>query len=195
MKTTLIALSLNLASFAVSAIEPLAAKHPGAMPLNPELDGRAIVARAHAAAGGETWVRPRSLHMTGYGVFYRGGKAAIHERHEMWRVYPQTKDDAHAADGKVRIDSIRDGKAVFQVSFDGKTTYTAKGPMKEPADSKRWQANFGFGVIRFALDEGYGVRREADDRIEGRVAHNGYRHRSRAAGKPCSPLPRTITRY
>ena len=116
-------------------------------------------------------MRPRTLHMQGYGIFYRDGRARIHDRHEMWRVYPAEKGDAHRADGKVRIDSFKDGEPVFQVSFDGKITYTKDGPVTDNPDSNRWKANFGFGVIRFALDEGYAVTRQADDLIDGKVAH------------------------
>ncbi|MEO1406108.1 MAG: hypothetical protein AAFV54_06415, partial [Pseudomonadota bacterium] len=52
------------------------------------LSARQIVEAAHEAAGGETWVRPQSLHMSGYGLFRRNGEMTRHDRHEMWRVYP-----------------------------------------------------------------------------------------------------------
>ncbi|MEO0981031.1 MAG: hypothetical protein AAFX03_00095 [Pseudomonadota bacterium] len=166
----------SLACLAVAACAHAAppgdpASIPGAMPAAAELSAEEIVARAHAAAGGAAWVRPETLRMSGYGIFYRGGAASVHDRHEMWRVYPTEKGDAHAADGKVRIDSFKDGAPVFQVAFDGATTYTEDGPVAEAADSSRWQANFGFGVIRFALDDGYAVRREGDDLVDGRAAH------------------------
>ena len=71
----------------------------------------------------------------------------------------------------MRIDSLRAGRAVFQIAFDGRTTYDANGPVADAPDSDRWRSNFGFGVIRHALDEGYRVERLADDLVDGRPAH------------------------
>lgn len=91
-----------------------------------------------------------------------------HELHRMWRVYPEHKSAAHQADGKIRIDSFRDNKAVFQVAFDGEHTYNQKGKLpQESSDPKRWASNFGFGVIRHAIDDGYKVKRVADDLVDG----------------------------
>lgn len=126
----------------------------------------AIIERAHEAAGGDTWVRPRSLIMRGYGIFYQGSEAVRNERHDMWRVYPTHKEMAHQADGKVRIDSYRNGNIQFQVAFDGEHTYTQNGRMEGSPDQERWQASFGFGVIRFALDPGYQVSRLPDDSVD-----------------------------
>lgn len=136
------------------------------------LTGPEIVALAHAAAGGETWVRPETLTMTGYGLFWRGGpEPSRHDPHVMWRVYPGAKTDAHQADGKVRIDSMKDGAVVFQIAFDGAVTYDQNGAMDEPPNSDRWASNFGFGVIRHALDDGYEVARLADDLVDGRPVY------------------------
>ncbi len=131
-----------------------------------------IIQRAHATAGGDTWVRPKTLMMQGYGIFYQDEKISINDRHDMWRVYPDNKSNAHQADGKVRIDSFRNNQRIFQISFDGNTTYDHNGPLSDQADSDRWQANFGFGVIRFALNDGYQLRRVADDLIDGKKAYN-----------------------
>ena len=49
--------------------------------------------KSKAAAGGESWTRPKTLSMDGYGVFYRDGKATRHERHTMYRV-----EEMHAAE-------------------------------------------------------------------------------------------------
>ncbi len=137
-----------------------------------ELLPEAIIARAHAAAGGDTWVRPRSLYMEGYGLFWRDGPQPVrHDPHLMWRVYPDVKRDAHQADGKVRIDSMRDGAMVFQVSFDGATTYNQDGPIPDAPDSDQWSSAFGFGVIRHALDDGFRLERLADDLVDGRAVH------------------------
>lgn len=136
-----------------------------------ELSGADIVARAHAAAGGETWVTPRTLTMSGYGLFFDGENVRKHDEHRMWRVYPDKKTAAHQADGKVRIDSKRNGSIVFQVSWDGQHTYTQQGRASGDADSTRWQANFGFGSIRFALTDGYEVDRLPDDSADGHATY------------------------
>jgi hypothetical protein len=149
---------------------------PGAPPLagvqiNPELSARDIVERATLAAGGETWRRPKTLYLRGYAIFYDGGQARIHERHEMWRVYPDFKPNAHGADGKVRIDSYRDGALVTQLAFDGERTWTQDGVQPPSAADRQWSENFGFGVIRFALDDGYRLERLMDEWVDGVGCH------------------------
>lgn len=136
------------------------------------LTGSQIVANAYEAAGGEAWVNPESLYMEGYGLFWRGSEAFVrYEPYRMWRVYPPVKDEAHAADGRVRIEAMADGAPVFQIAFDGMRTYDQNGLVEEEADSDRWASNFGFGVIRHALDEGYGVDRLPDDYVDGAPAY------------------------
>lgn len=170
-------LAACLLTFAASAEVPATpppgpqAPLPGALPATPELDGRAIVERATEAAGGETWRRPKTLHLIGYGVFYRDGGTSVNERHEMWRVYPEFKPDAHAADGKVRIQSWRDGKTVLVTAFDGTSTYTKDGKLPPSDADRQWAENFGFGVIRYALDPGYAIARLPDDLVDGTPAY------------------------
>lgn len=135
------------------------------------LSATEIMTRAHAAAGGEEWTRPKSLSMNGYAVFYRGGQTVTHERHRMWRVYDAAKTDAHKADGKVRILSEKDGAPIIDLAFDGTTTYTAKGPQPKSAADAQWASNFGFGVIRHALDEGYSLERLPDDLVDAQPAY------------------------
>ena len=130
-----------------------------------------IIQAAHAAAGGESWVRPETLSMDGYAVFYRDGAATRHERHTMYRVYDAGKADAHRADGKVRIIPVRDGEPIIDVAFDGETTSTAQGTQPKSDADKHWASNFGFGVIRHALDEGYSLSRLPDDLIDGFPAY------------------------
>lgn len=144
---------------------------PGTIAANPALDGREIVARAHAAAGGETWVRPRTLHLIGEGVFYSTNGMERHERYEMWRVYPPDPGAAHAANGRVRIQSWRGGETAILLAFDGERSYTAAGPQPQSEADQQWSDNFGFGVIRYALDEGFRVERVPDDLIDGRPAY------------------------
>ncbi len=130
-----------------------------------------VMTKAHAAAGGQSWARPKTLSMKGYGVFYREGEAVTHETHNMWRVYDAGKTDAHKVDGKVRLESIKDGRRVIDLAYDGGVTYTPDGAQPPSESDKRWSSNFGFGVIRHALDEGYSLSRLPDDLIDGQPAY------------------------
>lgn len=136
------------------------------------LTGSEIVGRVHAAAGGATWLRPGTLTMTGRGVFYpKGNQASRIEApdYRMWRVYPQTSTDAHVANGMVRIDARQaDGRFYFQTAFDGVDTYGPDGRIPGAQASKEWSENFGFGIIRYALDPGFTVDRFPDDSADGR---------------------------
>jgi hypothetical protein len=146
---------------------------PGARPANPDLSARSIMERATQAAGGETWRRPRTLLLEGYATFYApDGSALVNQRHVMWRVYPEFKPDAHRADGKVRIESWRDGAIQFFTAFDGTRTYGLNGPLPPSDADRQWAENFGFGVARFALDPGYMLARQPDDLVDG---HPVYR--------------------
>ena len=143
----------------------------GLYPAHEALSAADIIARAHEAAGGEAWVRPQSLFMSGYAVMYQGGKAVTYDRYEMSRVYPQRKGDAHKADGKVRIEAWRQEERMFVIAYDGARTYDANGPVADQSANARWAANFGFGAIRHALEDGWAQKRLPDDLVDGRLAH------------------------
>ncbi len=132
---------------------------------------RDIITRAHKATGGLTWARPNSLALGGYAVFYKDGKTHRHESHKMWRVYAARKTDARQVAGKVRIYSVKNGEAVINISYDGITTYTDKGAQPKTDADKGWSENFGFGVIRHALGDGYRLERLPDDLIDGKSAY------------------------
>lgn len=140
-----------------------------------EITATEIVRRAHAAAGGDTWMRPRTLIMTGHGVFYPKGDQASRIEvadYRMWRVYPARSTDAHAANGMVRIDArFADGRTYFQTAFDGVDTYNQAGRIPGAQASKEWSENFGFGILRFALEPGFALDRLPDDTVEGRPVH------------------------
>ncbi|MBM4192628.1 MAG: hypothetical protein FJ196_06190 [Gammaproteobacteria bacterium] len=135
------------------------------------LTAREIVARAQIAAGGDTWVHPSSLLMRGHAVFYTPQGAERHERYDMWRVYPEQKGSAHAADGKVRIESWYQGRCVRLITFDGKRSYTLEGLQPPSEADKQWSENFGFGVIRFAIEPGFRQERLPDDSVESRPVY------------------------
>lgn len=136
-------------------------------------DAGQIVRLAHAAAGGDSWKRPRTLHLTGNATLYGDGTAASRsdvQHYEMWRVFPAWSQAAHGANGKFRLDARNGDATLFQISYDGQDTWNDKGKVEQATASREWSENFGFGIIRFALDEGFKVTRMADDQVEGRPA-------------------------
>lgn len=160
-----LSLLLNVAN-ATSPEEP-----KGLYPQNGILSAVDILERAHEAAGGELWRHPQSLFMSGYSVFYQENEATTYDRYEMSRVYPVRKEDAHQADGKVRIEAWAADSRVFVMSFDGQSTYDANGPIDDQSANARWAENFGFGAIRHGLDDGWNQKRLADDLVDGRLVY------------------------
>lgn len=160
-------LALTLAAMPATA-QTVPEKVVGALPEAAALSGADIVARAHAAAGGPEWVRPKSLYMKGEAVFHTAQGVKRCEQYEMWRVYPAKTGAAHAANGRVRIQYSCAGKLAMLLTFDGESTYTMAGKMPKSDADKEWSENFGFGVIRYALDDGFRVERLPDDVLEGR---------------------------
>lgn len=136
-----------------------------------ELTAREIMEKVYEKSGGDFWKRPKSLSLFGHAVFYKDGESVIHERHNMWRVFEQKKNEAHVANGKVRIESFRDSVPVFIVSFDGENTYDLNGKQEKSEADKRWASNFGFGVIRHALDDGYTVEKIKETSVHGQACY------------------------
>ena len=138
----------------------------------PALSGAAIIAKAHEAAGGESFVRPGSLFLSGYNVLYdREGTAKTWDQYAMWRVFGDEKAAAHAANGKVRIEAWHAGELAMLISFDGQSTYNQNGRMEDQSANAMWSNNFGFGAIRNALDEGWRQDRRSDRTIDGKPAY------------------------
>ena len=138
-------------------------------------DARTIVSRAHEVAGGPAWQRPVTLHLRGRALLYENGVLAtrtVAERWEMWRVFPMWNATAHGPSGKVRVEGESNGKLLFQVSFDGTNTYDMNGLVPGAKANAEWAEAFGFGIIRFALDDGFSLTRLADDQVEGHPAFN-----------------------
>lgn len=138
------------------------------------LDAESVIARAHAAAGGAAWTRPRTLHLVGTATLYRDGRrdAAIHADHyEMWRVFPDWNEAAHGANGKFRLEARAGDRVLIRTSFDGVDTWGPEGRVPAAEASREWSENFGFGIIRFALDDGFGRTLLADDTVDGHDCH------------------------
>ena len=133
--------------------------------------------RVYQASGGETWRRPRTLRLRGAATVYDDGlHARVRELddYRMHRVFPREGGAAHEANGQVRFEGFASATRAFLISYDGTTTYTASGPIDLADAEERWSAAFGFGIIRFALDEGFAVERLADRSADG---HPAYRIR------------------
>lgn len=130
-----------------------------------QLSAQTIVQKAHEAAGGTFWRKPESLLLTGHASFHTDDTIYHHEKHVMYRVFDSEKQAAHKPDGKVRIASYREGDPVILLAYDGEFTYDKTGRQDLGAASKRWASNFGFGVIRHALDTGYQLMRLTDGEV------------------------------
>ena len=139
-----------------------------------DLDGRTIVARAHAAAGGDPWLAADTNVLKGTAVLCRGGVAAYcieSERYEMYRVYPRQLSAAHAGSGKFRLDAYRNGRILFTSAFDGQRSYDQNGPLPEDKARAVETNAYGFSAIRFALEPGFEIERLVDDQVEGHPSH------------------------
>ena len=138
----------------------------------PDLTGRQIIEFAHEAAGGETFVRPGTLFLSGHNIIFdESGGSQIWDQYAMWREFADEKADAHAASGKVRIEAWADGALAMLLSYDGEATYDQSGPMADQSANAMWSSNFGFGAIRNALDEGWTQQRRVDRTIDGRPVY------------------------
>lgn len=138
------------------------------------LSGMEILMLAQAAAGGPAWINPQTLTLSGRAVFYakQGAKPrAVADDYRMWREFDQNRTAAHTAQGKVRIRALTGGEVLFEVGFDGTTSWNEKGVIpKERADAY-WANSFGFGIIRQAGKPGFSAKRLADDQVTGFPAY------------------------
>lgn len=142
-------------------------------PLRPdEPSARAIVEQAVETAGGEAWLAPGTLVLGGTADFY-GPTAAGPIRHvddyRMWRQMDPSRTLAHAADGKVRITARMNGKVLSDVGFDGITTWNEKGIVPKVEADALWASNFGFGIIRQALHNGFRIENMPERSIDGHL--------------------------
>ncbi|MEO9470079.1 MULTISPECIES: hypothetical protein [Sphingomonadales] len=139
-----------------------------------ELDGARILAMAREAAGGDGWANARSLTLSGTATFYGSDShkpRVIATDYRMWRIFDPDRDVAHGADGKVRIIAKSTEKTLFEVGFDGETTWTERGITPKAEADKFWASNFGFGIIRQAGKPGFVATRLPDDSIAGHALY------------------------
>lgn len=136
------------------------------------VDARQIIERAYEAAGGDAYRYPKSLHLIGTYLDFKGGlEPVVYAPYELYRVQPRDHPNGHLADGKIRVSSYLNGKAALQMAFDGTWTYDRNGPTGEGADTPFWRLTMGFGMIRFALEPGYKIERVADDLVDGKDSY------------------------
>ncbi len=133
-----------------------------------------IVAFATAAAGGDAWRNARTNVMRGHATLCRDGTpdSCVHaDDYVMYRDYPRDLTDAHAGTGRFRLDARADGRVLFKASFDGERSYNQDGPLPEDRDRETQESNFGFSAIRFALEDGFSLKRMVDDTVDGHACH------------------------
>lgn len=136
----------------------------------PDEGARVILEQAVAAAGGEAWLNPSTLYLAGRAVFYAPDSAeprSTADDYRMWRAMNPDRTTAHGADGKVRITARSGDRLLFEVGFDGTTTWTEKGVMPREQADAYWASNFGFGIIREALKPGFRLERAPDRDVGG----------------------------
>lgn len=133
-------------------------------------DGAAVLAMATEAHGGEDWANAKTLVLSGHAIFYAPDRAEPESRadeYRMWRQFDPARTSAHAAEGKVRITARAQGRMLFDVGFDGTTTWTEKGVTPPEEAAKFWASNFGFGIIRHASKPGFRAVRVPDSVVDG----------------------------
>lgn len=164
--------TLNTASAEAPPALDQRATMPAATQTAGDLTGAEIIRRAHEAAGGETFVRPGSLFLSGYNIIRTpDGGEKLWDRYAMWRVFAEEKPDAHQASGHVRIEAWTGDDLALLLAYDGEHTWNADGRMEDQGANAMWSANFGFGAIRNALDTGWTQARRPDDLIDGQPAY------------------------
>lgn len=132
------------------------------------LDGNAILARATLVAGGDVWAEAKTLYLSGRAVFWGAQGASpqsFADSYTMWRVFDPGREAAHGAEGKVRIIAKLNDKPLWTVGFDGETTWNERGIIPKAEADIFWASNFGFGIIRHALQPGFKAERVADGLI------------------------------
>lgn len=132
---------------------------------------RATIERAVAAHGGALWLDPDTLELVGTATFFDPATGAVRAQaddYRMWRTFEDGRTAAHEASGKVRIIARADKRVIFEIGYDGETTWTERGIMPRAEADAYWASNFGFGIIRSALEEGFRLDHAPPRDIAGR---------------------------
>ncbi|MEM9686004.1 MAG: hypothetical protein AAF934_03680 [Bacteroidota bacterium] len=113
-----------------------------------------IIQKTIAAHGGAVWKHPETLQLNGSAVMYpENGTEIILDTYAMWRVFPKTNTHARKANGKVALLAMSGAEVFFDLRFDGSASrFLLSDQAKKFQDHFKWTNNFGFGIIRFALD-------------------------------------------
>jgi uncharacterized protein (DUF1330 family) len=155
-------------AFSAEGIEQVSAPAPAGA--QETLDARTILQRAIDVAGGEAWLNPRTLTMRGRAIFYGPDGAAPRstaDDYRMWRVFNPDRIVSHGADGMVRITARSGDRTLFEVGYDGATTWNQSGVVPQAEADAYWAANFGFGIIRQAFRPGFTLARVPDGEVDG----------------------------
>ncbi len=121
---------------------------------------RDVVEHGLAAHGGQSFIDPQTLQLAGTATFYDAATGEVRSQaddYRMWREFERGRTVAHGADGKVRIIAKSGERTLFEVGYDGETTWTQNGIMPKQQADAYWANNFGFGIIRSALDSGFSL--------------------------------------
>lgn len=135
---------------------------------------RAVIERAVTTHGGALWLDPGTLELTGSAIFYDPATGAVRstaDDYRMWRTFEDGRTAAHEASGKVLIVAKSGGKVLFEVGYDGETTWTERGIMPRDEADTYWASNFGFGIIRSALDQDFELHNAPARDIGGHKTH------------------------
>lgn len=133
-------------------------------------DAATLLSQATEAMGGEAWLTPQTLVLEGEATFYAPDSAEptrLLDDYRMWRAMDPDRTSAHGADGMVRITGRSGTRTVFEVGYDGVTTWTDKGVMPKAQADAYWASNFGFGILRRAAEPGFRVERAPDRLVDG----------------------------
>lgn len=144
----------------------------GSMAEDDTTDPQAVVRAAIAAHGGALWLNPQTLVLRGKAEFYAPRQAGVVSRVEdyrMWRELNADRQQAHGAEGKVRIRAANGDRVIFEVGYDGATTWNQDGIVPEAEADAYWASNFGFGIMRQALTDGFTLERAPGRDIEGHL--------------------------
>ena len=137
------------------------------------MQGLQILQKALEAAGGEVWQNPKTLVLEGTMDFTPHGKIDtehfLHfDQYELYRVFPSENNEAHKANGKVKIKALHGENVFFDLKFDGqKSNMVMSDVAKKYGKYFEWSNNFGFSIIRHAHKEGFETTLLVSDQVEG----------------------------